>query len=113
MNRSSIVAAGEVPVPHQPLPAHLAVTPGVSTGSMQLETVAGLMGGIWEHSTGVSTDVEQDEMFVIIAGRGRIVLDDGSVLELRPGTVGVLRAGEVTRWEIDEPLRKVWFAADA
>lgn len=113
MNGSSIVAAGDLPVQHQPLPAHLAETTGVSTGSVPLESIAGLVGGVWEHSTGISTDVEQDEMFVVIAGRGRIVLDDGSVLDLKPGTVGVLRAGEKTRWEIDEPLRKVWFAADA
>ena len=113
MNRSLIVEAGDLPVQHQPLPANVAVTPGVSTGSVRLDSIAGLVCGVWEHSTGISTDVEQDEMFVVIAGRGRIILDDGSVLELQPGTVGVLRAGEQTRWEIDEPLRKVWFAADA
>ena len=113
MNRSSIVAADVLPVEHRPLPAHLAVTPAVTTGNVQLDSIAGIVGGVWEHSCGVSTDVEQDEMFVIIAGRGRIVLEDGSVLALQPGTVGLLRAGEKTRWEIEEPLRKVWFAVDA
>lgn len=110
MKRSFVVEAVNMPLKHQTLPAGLAITPDASTGSAALEVMPGLAGGVWEHSAGVSTDIEQDEVFVVVAGRGRIRLDDGSVLELQPGTVGVLRAGEHTRWEIDEPLRKVWFA---
>lgn len=64
--------------------------------------------GVWEHEVGVSTDVEVDEVFVVLSGRGRIVLEDGTELPLAPGTVGVLDAGERTTWEITEPLRKVW-----
>lgn len=67
--------------------------------------------GVWEHSIGVSTDTENDEVFVVLSGRGRIRMQDGAILELAPGTVGRLFAGEQTRWEIDEPLRKVWVAA--
>ena len=64
--------------------------------------------GVWEHAVGTSTDVEMDEVFVVLSGRGRVTLDDGRVLELSPGVVGVLAAGTATTWQIDEPLRKVW-----
>lgn len=64
--------------------------------------------GVWEHEAGASTDVEVDEVFVVLSGRGRILLADGTELPLAPGTVGILDAGERTTWEITETLRKVW-----
>jgi uncharacterized cupin superfamily protein len=66
--------------------------------------------GVWEHPAGTSTDVEQDEVFVVLSGSGRVILGDGAVLLLRPGTVGILEAGTSTTWVVDEPLRKVWIA---
>lgn len=69
--------------------------------------------GVWEHPVGTSTDVEQDEVFVVLSGSGRVELPDGSTMTLRPGTVGVLAAGTPTTWIIDEPLRKVWLTASA
>jgi uncharacterized cupin superfamily protein len=80
----------------------------VSTGVQMLAATDDLEVGVWEHPAGVSTDVETDEVFVVLSGSGRVVIDDGTVLDLRPGTVGVLSAGARTRWEVDEPLRKVW-----
>ena len=64
---------------------------------------------IWETPAGVSTDVEADEVSVVVSGRGRVEdLDTGAVVELVPGTVLRLAAGERTRWTITEPLRKVY-----
>ena len=80
----------------------------VSTGVTMLAATDDLEVGVWEHPVGTSTDVETDEVFVVISGRGRVILDDGTVLTLAPGTVGVLYAGTRTTWEIDAPLRKVW-----
>jgi uncharacterized protein len=78
------------------------------TGVEMLAATDGLEVGIWEHPVGRSTDIETDEVFVVLSGSGRVLLVDGTVLELRPGTVGVLAAGTPTTWEIDETLRKVW-----
>jgi uncharacterized cupin superfamily protein len=80
----------------------------VATGVTMLAATEALEVGVWEHPVGTSIDVETDEVFVVVSGSGRVVLEDGRVLDLVPGTVGVLTAGTATTWEIDEPLRKVW-----
>lgn len=65
--------------------------------------------GVWTITEGVSTDVEVDEVSVILAGRGTVEdLDSGAVVQLTPGTVLRLAAGVRTRWTITEPIRKVY-----
>jgi uncharacterized cupin superfamily protein len=64
--------------------------------------------GIWQHTAGVSTDVEADELFVVVAGRATVEIEDGPTLELAPGVTGVLRAGDRTVWRVHETLRKVY-----
>ena len=80
----------------------------IATGFAELGETNKLKTGIWIHPIGISTDIEVDEVFVVIEGKGRVVLKDGTVLILFPGVVGTLLSGEETRWEIDEPLKKVW-----
>lgn len=93
------------------LPAEKCPAGPVLTGVAHLATTAVGEVGLWEHPVGTSTDVEQDEVFVVLSGSGHVELADGTTLELRPGTVGVLAAGTPTTWVIDEPLRKVWLAS--
>jgi uncharacterized cupin superfamily protein len=64
--------------------------------------------GVWEHTAGVSTDTESDEIFVVVSGRATVEVDDGPTLELGPGDIGVLRAGDRTTWRVHEDLRKVF-----
>ncbi|TDS75743.1 hypothetical protein CLV52_2850 [Amnibacterium kyonggiense] len=65
--------------------------------------------GVWTITEGVSTDVEADEVSVILAGRGSVEdLDTGAVVQLTAGTVLRLAAGVRTRWTITEPIRKVY-----
>ena len=67
--------------------------------------------GLWEHTVGTSLQggsSAADEVFVVLSGSGKCYLADGRVLDLQPGTVGRLKAGECTKWEIAEQLRKVW-----
>ena len=64
--------------------------------------------GVWQHTPGVSTDVEVDEMFVVVSGRATIEVEGGPTLEVGPGDVGILEAGARTRWTVHETLRKVF-----
>ena len=82
--------------------------PEIKTGFADMGETSSLKTGVWVHPVGISTDVEVDEVFVVIEGRGRIILKDGKILQLFPGAVGTLHSGEETRWEIDETLKKVW-----
>ncbi len=98
----------EIPITHAPLDEADVVTGEVTTGEAEVDTIAELAVGVWEHSVGTSTATEIDEVFVVISGRGRITDADGDVIELAPGVVGVLPAGARTTWEVTEPIRKVW-----
>lgn len=64
--------------------------------------------GIWQHGVGVSTDIEADEIFVVLTGRATIEVEDGPTLEVGPGDVGLYPAGTRTRWTVHETLRKVY-----
>jgi uncharacterized protein len=64
--------------------------------------------GVWQHSTGVSTDVEADEVFVVLSGRATVEVADGPTLEVGPGDVGLLPAGARTTWTVHETLRKIY-----
>ena len=63
---------------------------------------------VWQHGVGVSTDVEVDEVFVVLSGRATIEVEDGPTLEVGPGDVGLYPAGTRTRWTVHETLRKVY-----
>jgi uncharacterized protein len=64
--------------------------------------------GIWSHTTGVSRDTEADEIFVLLTGRVTIEVEGGPTLELGPGDVGLLHAGDRTLWRVHEDLRKIY-----
>ena len=66
--------------------------------------------GVWELTEGTVVDTEVDEVFVVVAGAGSVIFSDGEPVDLRPGVVVRLRAGERTTWTITETLRKVWIA---
>ncbi len=105
---NSVVDASAMPLSMQPLPDAQCPKGPVSTGVAVVAITDAYEVGVWEHEVGTSTDIETDEVFVVLSGTGRVLLEDGGVLDLRPGVAGVLAAGTRTVWEIDEPLRKVW-----
>ena len=97
----------------------LALTPDpldpaqVGAGDPVVATYALLEGdaievGVWEHTAGTSTDVEVDEVFVVVGGRATVTVEDGPTLDLAPGAVGFMEAGARTTWVVHETLRKVY-----
>ncbi|GAA4991029.1 putative cupin superfamily protein [Nonomuraea thailandensis] len=64
--------------------------------------------GIWEITPGVVTDVESDEIFVVLSGRATIAVEGGATIEVGPGDVCLLAEGAKTTWIVHETLRKVY-----
>ena len=67
-----------------------------------------ILRGVWRCTAGTVTDVEQDELFVVIEGRATIAVEGGPVLEVAPGSVCVLERGARTTWTVHEPLLKAY-----
>jgi uncharacterized cupin superfamily protein len=78
------------------------------TASTELWSAGGAEHGIWEITPGTVTDVEADELFVVLSGRATIAFEDGPTLEVGPGDACRLRAGQRTVWTVHETLRKVY-----
>lgn len=99
-------------IDHQPVPPGSAVEGSPTTGAIELGSLAGVEYGIWEITTGVSTDVEADEIFVVLSGAARIDFPElAHSIDIGPGDIVRLHAGEHTVWTVAETLRKAYFLA--
>jgi len=104
------VLAREVALELTPVPADQVLGGSPSTGAAQLGSIGGVDFGVWEHTPGISTDNEADEVFVVVAGAATVEFDDGHPpLQLVPGTIARLSAGMSTVWTVTETLRKVYW----
>ena len=101
-------STADLTLEHRPLNGLRNISGKVTTAVQGLGVEGDMEVGIWEHSVGISSDVEVEEIFVVLAGRGRVTCDEGGIIDLAPGVVGMLPSGARTTWEITEPLRKVW-----
>ncbi len=107
---NTVVDAVRAPIDLEAVPADQIVVGSPSAGARAL-VVGDTEIGIWEHTAGTSTDVEVDEVFVVLAGSATVELtDSGQLLTLAPGVVGRLAAGTATRWIVTETLRKIYIA---
>ncbi len=80
--------------------------PGVRMSTLAHDGVMEV--GLWEHSEGTSTDIEADEVFVVLSGRATIEVKGGPTLEVGPGDIGFLAAGASTVWTVHEDFRKFY-----
>jgi uncharacterized protein len=78
--------------------------------TLVLSSGANIEVGIWEMMPGTERDTEVDEIFVILAGRGTVMFEDGEVVDLHPGVAVRLRTGERTTWTVAATLRKLYVA---
>ena len=103
--------ARSLELPDAPLePAAVVRAGSPAASSLPLDERNGVEVGVWQLTPGEVTDVEVDEVFVVLSGAGSVTFEDGSRLELGPGAVVRLEAGDRTTWRVTEPLRKVYLA---
>ena len=110
---SHLVVAARTVIVREALPSDQVVAGAPEAGFVEVPGPPGLEVGIWEHSTGTSTDVEVDEVFVVLSGRATVEIAGGPTLEVGPGDLAVLDAGAVTTWTVHETIRKVYVARTA
>ncbi|WP_307785467.1 cupin domain-containing protein [Microbacterium hibisci] len=106
MNPGIVTDAASLALDLQPVPADQVVEGSPRAGYAELTDTV----GVWEHTPGTSTDVEADEVFVVLSGSATVSFDDPALadIELRPGSVVRLTAGMRTVWTVRETLRKVY-----
>lgn len=82
----------------------------LATASTSLTAASATEVGLWEAGPGTDTDVEVDEVFLVLAGAGTVTFEDGTSLALQPGIVVRLVTGDLTTWAITDRLRKLYLA---
>jgi hypothetical protein len=104
--------AADVVLEHAPVSPEQTLEGAPTGGEVALGEVAGVEIGVWECTAGTSTDIEVDEVSVVIAGRARIDFVSPALpsIEVTPGGVFGLEAGMKTVWTVTETLRKIYVA---
>ncbi|WP_442576360.1 cupin domain-containing protein [Microbacterium sp. F51-2R] len=108
MNLGIVTDAASVALDLQSLPADQVLDGAPAAGHVKLTDAI----GVWEHTPGTSTDVETDEVFVVLSGCATVSFDDPALnpIELRAGSMARLAAGMRTVWTVTETLRKIYIA---
>lgn len=110
LSGADFASAGALELEHEAVPADQVISGQPTTASAALGEFDGHEYGVWEHSVGASSDVEADEVFVVLTGAGTVQFDGGDTITLEAGSVGRLREGQRTVWTVTETLRKVYFS---
>lgn len=102
--------ATTLPLEHAALPADEVIDGTPTAAASELSTLGGVRIGVWEMTPGTATDVEADEVFVVLSGRARIAFEDPELPDLAvgPGSVVRLGKGQRTVWTVTETLRKIY-----
>ncbi len=109
-----VTNAASVALTHEAVPdeQRLAGTP--TTAAVELGAFGDAEIGIWEMSVGTMSDVETDEVFVVLSGRATVELEpggpDAETIEIAAGSVVRLAGGTRTVWTVTETLRKVYIS---
>lgn len=102
-------------VPLEDLPGDQIVSGHPQAGFVELGAFSNLDIGIWEHTVGVSTDIETDEVFIVLSGSATIEFLDNKEehIKVYPGSIVQLEEGMKTRWNVTETLRKIYLTPTA
>ncbi|MEY4533136.1 MAG: hypothetical protein RI926_905 [Actinomycetota bacterium] len=100
----------------EPAPAGQVLSGMPETGYIELGIWSGQEVGVWEMSPGIMSDVEVDEVCVILRGTGSVQRTIGGAAvqqELKPGAVFELHEGEETIWTVSQSVRKIYLSPAA
>jgi len=93
---------------HEPLPTEPG-RPGATAGLIEFAPLGGVSVGLWEMTPGVMRNADEDEIFLVHSGRATLTFPaTGEVVEIGPGSVVRLNAGEESVWEVHEAVRKLY-----
>lgn len=113
MQPNSVVHATALSLEHEAVPADQAGDGNTTTGAVSVDDFAGLDVGVWEMSVGVMTDVEADELFVVLSGSATVEFaDDSPTISIGAGDLVRLAPGAKTVWTVTETLRKVYLTRE-
>ena len=111
LDTSLKIAATELGIELEPVAAEQRLAGHPHTGSATLGEFGGTEIGVWEMTPGAMSDVEADEIFIVLFGAGSVEFDEtGETVQLALGDVMRLRAGQRTVWTITQTLRKIYLA---
>jgi len=101
--------ATAIPITHEALDSVAEVAALPTAGYTVLDTLGNTEIGVWEMSVGSATDIEEDEVFVVVSGRASIhFAEDDRTIVVGAGDVVRLTAGMHTTWTVTETLRKIY-----
>jgi uncharacterized protein len=105
----AVTDAASLVLAHEPVSADQVVAGSPTTGIHEIDETT----GVWEMTPGAMSDVEVDEVFVVLRGDATVDFVESELpsIELRPGSVVRLEAGMRTVWTVRETLRKVYVTA--
>ena len=102
----AVTDAAALGLAHEPVPADQVVAGMPTTALRELDETT----GAWEMSPGAMSDIEADELFIVLSGDATVAFTDPALpsVELRAGSVMRLEAGMHTVWTVHQTLRKVY-----
>ncbi|MBB5164342.1 cupin domain-containing protein [Mycobacterium sp. AZCC_0083] len=111
MKPNTSIRASALDLDTQPVAPDQTVSGQPRTAVHTLTEFSGLEVGVWEMTPGVMSDVESDEVFVVLSGSATVEFaDESETLHVQAGDVVRLAAGASTVWTVTETIRKVYLA---
>jgi uncharacterized cupin superfamily protein len=105
------IRASALDLDTQPVAPDQTVSGQPRTAVHTLTEFGGLEVGVWEMTPGMMSDVESDEVFVVLSGSATVEFaDESETLHVQTGDVVRLAAGARTVWTVTETIRKVYLA---
>jgi uncharacterized cupin superfamily protein len=105
------IRASALDLDTQPVAPDQTVSGQPRTAVHTLTEFGGLEVGVWEMTPGMMSDVESDEVFVVLSGSATVEFaDESETLHVQTGDVVRLAAGANTVWTVTETIRKVYLA---